>query len=330
MKKTMTRNIVIMAIVTVIMAVVLSLYIKNTGTVPAADNTASLADGTYTASEQGCLSEVAVTVTVTGGKVTNVAIDASGETPELGGAAAETLADELTKAGSTAGVDAVSGATLTSNAVFTAMDSCLAQAGTGSAGAEDLTDGTYTSSAKGCLSDVNVTVTVSGGKVSEVAIDASGETPELGGAAAETLADALTKAGSTNGVDAVSGATYSSTGILNAVKLALAKAAVAPAEEAAPEQAASEEAAEEAAAPSEVPGPDEMPVAAPTVEVVQPEEKSVVPAWLKEIWQQLFPADAPASSEPEPASSEEVLPASEAVLPSEETEAEPETEGAAE
>ena len=48
MKKTMTRNIVIMAIVTVIMAVVLSLYIKNTGTVPAADNTASLADGTYT------------------------------------------------------------------------------------------------------------------------------------------------------------------------------------------------------------------------------------------------------------------------------------------
>lgn len=226
MKKTMTRNIVIMAIVTVIMAVVLSLYIKNTGTVPAADNTASLADGTYTASEQGCLSEVAVTVTVTvtGGKVTNVAIDASGETPELGGAAAETLADELTKAGSTAGVDAVSGATLTSNAVFTAMDSCLAQAGTGSAGAEDLTDGTYTSSAKGCLSDVEVTVTVSGGKVSEVAIDASGETPELGGAAAETLADALTKAGSTNGVDAVSGATLTSEAVFTAMNDCLSQA----------------------------------------------------------------------------------------------------------
>lgn len=222
MKKTMTRNIVIMAIVTVIMAVVLSLYIKSTGTVPAADNTASLADGTYTASEQGCLSEVAVTVT--GGKVTNVAIDASGETPELGGAAAETLADELTKAGSTAGVDAVSGATLTSNAVFTAMDSCLAQAVTGSAGAEDLTDGTYTSSAKGCLSDVEVTVTVSGGKVSKVAIDASGETPELGGAAAETLADALTKAGSTNGVDAVSGATLTSEAVFTAMNDCLSQA----------------------------------------------------------------------------------------------------------
>ena len=167
---------------------------------------------------------MAVTVTVTGGKVTNVAIDASGETPELGGAAAETLADELTKAGSTAGVDAVSGATLTSNAVFTAMDSCLAQAGTGSAGAEDLTDGTYTSSAKGCLSDVEVTVTVSGGKVSEVAIDASGETPELGGAAAETLADALTKAGSANGVDAVSGATLTSEAVFTAMNDCLSQA----------------------------------------------------------------------------------------------------------
>ena len=66
------------------------------------------------------------------------------------------------------------------------------------------------------------------------------------------------------------------------------------------------------------------------MEVVQPEEKSAVPAWLKEMWQQLFPADAPASSEPEPAFSEEVLSASEAVLQPEETEAEPETEGAVE
>jgi uncharacterized protein with FMN-binding domain len=128
MKKTMTRNIVIMAIVTVIMAVVLSLYIKNTGTVPAADNAANLTDGTYTSSAKGCLSDVEVTVTVSGGKVSEVAIDASGETPELGGAAAETLADALTKAGSTNGVDAVSGATLTSEAVFTAMNDCLSQA----------------------------------------------------------------------------------------------------------------------------------------------------------------------------------------------------------
>ena len=120
--KKLTRNVIIMAVVTVIMAVVLGLYIKYT------DNAASLTDGIYTSSAQGCLSDVTVTVTVTGGRVTGVEIDASGETPELGGIAAETLADQLTKAGSTSGVDAVAGATMTSDAVFTAMDDCLSQA----------------------------------------------------------------------------------------------------------------------------------------------------------------------------------------------------------
>ena len=116
MKKHMTRNIILMLVLDVILGIVLALYIANTGTVPAADNADTYTDGTYTASAQGCLSEVGVTVTITGGKVTNVVIDASGETASL-------LA-----AGSTAGVDAVSGSTMTSDAVFAAMNDCLAQA----------------------------------------------------------------------------------------------------------------------------------------------------------------------------------------------------------
>ncbi len=128
MKKHNTRNLILMLILDVILGIVLSLYIANTGTVPAADNAATYTDGSYTASAKGCLSDVAVTVTITGGKVTNVAIDASGETPELGGKAAESLARSLTEAGSTVGVDAISGSTMTSDAVFTAMDDCLAQA----------------------------------------------------------------------------------------------------------------------------------------------------------------------------------------------------------
>ena len=128
MKNKMTRNVILMAVVTVIMAVALSLYIQNTGTVPAADNAASLTDGIYTSSAQGCLSDVTVKVTVTGGRVTGVEIDATGETPELGGTAAEALAAALLKTGSTAGVDAVSGSTMTSQAIFTAMDDCLRQA----------------------------------------------------------------------------------------------------------------------------------------------------------------------------------------------------------
>ena len=66
MKRRLTRNVILMAIVTLIMGIGLSLYIASTGTVPAADNAASYTDGTYTASAHGCLSDVAVTVTITG------------------------------------------------------------------------------------------------------------------------------------------------------------------------------------------------------------------------------------------------------------------------
>ena len=128
MKKHMTRNIILMLVLDVILGIVLALYISSTGTVPAADNADTYTDGTYTASAHGCLSDVAVTVTITGGKVTDVDIDASGETPELGGNAAAALAEQLTEAGTTTGVDAVAGATMTSDAVFTAMDDCLSQA----------------------------------------------------------------------------------------------------------------------------------------------------------------------------------------------------------
>ena len=47
MKNKMTRNVILMAVVTVIMAVALSLYIQNTGTVPAAATAASPAVGPH-------------------------------------------------------------------------------------------------------------------------------------------------------------------------------------------------------------------------------------------------------------------------------------------
>ena len=186
-------------------------------------------------------------------------------------------------------------------------------------------DGIYTAEAIGFEGRITVQVTVAEDQITDITI-LSAEDEEEYLSRAKQVIPAILEGQSPN-VDAVSGATYSSTGILNAVKLALAKAAVAPAEETAPEQAASEEAADETAA-TEAPEPDEMPVTAPTVEVVQPEEKRAVSAWFKEVWQQLFPAETPDDSEPEPASSAEVLPASEAALSPEETE--PETEGAAE
>ena len=300
------------------------------------------ADGVYVGSSRGYGGAVRVQVTMENGSITEVEIlDASHETKQFL-RRAKRLLTTVTKAQSWE-VDAVSEATYTSRGILGAVQNAL----TGEVVnnplppqpepaaplvVEEFTapstylDGIYTAEAMGFEGEITVQVTVAEDKITDITL-LSAEDEEEYLFRAKQVIPAILEGQSPN-VDAVSGATYSSTGILNAVKLALAKAAVAPTEEAEPEQAASEEAAEEAAAPSEAAGSEETPVAAPTVEVVQPEEKSVVPAWLKEIWQQLFPADAPASSEPEPASSEEVLLAPEAVLPPEETEAEPETEGA--
>ena len=307
------------------------------------------ADGVYVGSSRGYGDAVRVQVTMENGSITEVEIlDASHETKQFL-RRAKRLLTTVVEAQSWE-VDAVSEATYTSRGILGAVQNAL----TGEVVnnplppqpepaaplvVEEFTapstylDGIYTAEAMGLEGEITVQVTVAEDKITDITL-LSAEDEEEYLSQAKQVIPAILEGQSPN-VDAVSGATYSSTGILNAVKLALAKAAVAPAEEAAPEQAASEEAAEEAVAPSEAAESEEMPVAAPTVEVVQPEEKSAVPAWLKEIWQQLFPADAPASSEPEPASyepepaSSEPEPASsEEVLSPEETETE--TEGAAE
>ena len=95
MKKHTTRNVILMAVLDVALGIVLSLYIASTGTVPAADNADTYADGAYSASAQGYKSEVTVMINITGGKVTNVQIDAGDETPDVGGKAAESLARSL-------------------------------------------------------------------------------------------------------------------------------------------------------------------------------------------------------------------------------------------
>lgn len=301
------------------------------------------ADGVYVGSSRGYGGAVRVQVTMENGSITEVEIlDASHETKQFL-RRAKRLLTTVVDAQSWE-VDAVSEATYTSRGILGAVQNAL----TGEVVnnplppqpkpavplvVEEFTapstylDGIYTAEAIGFEGKITVQVTVAEDKITDIMV-LSAEDEEEYLSRAKRVIPAILEGQSPN-VDAVSGATYSSTGILNAVKLALAKAAIAPAEEAAPEQAASEEVVEEAA-PSEAAEPEKTPVTAPTVEVVQPEEKRTVPAWLKEAWQQLFPAETPDGSEPEPASSAEALPTSEAALPPEETETEPETEGAAE
>ena len=84
--------------------------------------------GTYSATEKGYAGDVTVNVTVDGlGKITDVTYTADSETEAVGGAAAETLAAAMKEAGST-DVEAVSGATLTSEAFIKAAEAAVAQA----------------------------------------------------------------------------------------------------------------------------------------------------------------------------------------------------------
>ena len=301
------------------------------------------ADGVYVGSSRGYGGAVRVQITMENGSITEVEIlDASHETKQFLRRAKRLLTTVVES--QSWEVDAVSEATYTSRGILGAVQNALTgevvnnplppqPKPAATLVVEEFTapsiylDGIYTAEAMGFEGQITVQVTVAEDKITDITI-LSAEDEEEYLSRAKQVIPAILEGQSPN-VDTVSGATYSSTGILNAVKLVLEKAAVAPAEKTAPEQTASEETAEETA-PSEAAKLGETPVTAPTVEVVQPEEESAVPVWLKEVWQQLFPADAPASSEPEPASSEEVLPTSEPALPPEETGIESETEGAAE
>ncbi len=81
---------------------------------------------TLTSSAEGFSSTVTVTLTREDGKITACAVDASGETETIGAAAAETLGDQVVAAGGY-DIDGVSGATITTEAVKTAVAQALGE-----------------------------------------------------------------------------------------------------------------------------------------------------------------------------------------------------------
>lgn len=200
-----------------------------------------LKDGKYTGSANGYGGKITVTVTIKNKKITKIHIDsAPGETPSFFNRA-KTLTGLMIRQQS-ADVDAVSGATYSSNGIIGAVKNALygtkpttKQAPASSKGkgkAKKVTkvkengnwkDGTYTGSAQGFGGPVKVKVTVKNGKIKKIQIvSASGETGSYF-AKAKALIPAIVKKQTTN-VDAVSGATYSSNGIIRAVRNALGKA----------------------------------------------------------------------------------------------------------
>ena len=85
-------------------------------------------DGTYEAAGTGIGGDVPVTVTVEGGAVTAVEVGENSETQGIGTNAIEQLPAAIVAANGVDGVNAVSGATVTSNAILSAVAEALAQA----------------------------------------------------------------------------------------------------------------------------------------------------------------------------------------------------------
>ena len=86
------------------------------------------ADGAYEGTGKGIGGDVPVTVTVEGGKIASVEVGDNSETQGIGSNAIEQLPELIVEANGTEGVDGVSGATITSNAIFAAVEEALEQA----------------------------------------------------------------------------------------------------------------------------------------------------------------------------------------------------------
>ena len=99
------------------------------GSVPvvAAAEETKYTPGIYTATAKGIASDVKVTMEFSETEILSVVIDSTGETPDIGGKAGPLLEKAILDAQGP-DIDAVSGATVTSDAVKKAVADCISQA----------------------------------------------------------------------------------------------------------------------------------------------------------------------------------------------------------
>ena len=174
--------------------------------------------GEYTASAQGMDGPVTVTATFDESGITDVSVDVSGETAGIGAEIADEVQKQILEAQS-AEIDGVAGATVSSQAVAAAVADLIAQA-SGEAGDADapisFTEGTYTATTDGYNGPVTFGVTFSADALTDVTVTESAETAHVGTPAYEIVIPAMIEANGT-GVDGLSGATFTTRAIREAV-----------------------------------------------------------------------------------------------------------------
>lgn len=206
-----------------------------------------LADGVYKGSATGFSGHVTVAVTIMDKKITSIDILSSTD-DEAFFNRAKAVIDRII-ASQSFDVDVVSGATYSSNGIIGAVKNALtgekdngvtgkSKQGSTSESESDSSlaeiaavqdasaykDGTYYGTGKGFAGTMKVKVDISGGKIASISI-VSTKDGDSYVKIASSLLDTIVEKQSTN-VDTVSGATFSSRGIIAAVRSALSQAAV--------------------------------------------------------------------------------------------------------
>lgn len=204
-----------------------------------------LEDGVYKGTGTGYAGDITVSVQIKDKQIVSIDILSSSD-DEAFFSRAKAVIDKIIE-GQTLDVDTVSGATFSSRGIISAVKNALtgerdnsttgqAQSGQTAAAAGSSTsvakvedaaaykDGTYYGSGTGFGGPLKVMVEISGGKIASIQIVENSDGSDYISKAA-SLIDSIIATQSTN-VDTVSGATYSSVGIIQAVRDALSQAAV--------------------------------------------------------------------------------------------------------
>lgn len=227
--------------------------VNSEAVLPGASESGRYSDGVYTGSADGYRGTTKVRVTVENGTIANIEILSCGDDEEFfSRAKAAVIADIL--AAQDTGVDTVSGATFSSLGIINAVADALTGAGgdtqtaegsapssvpTGNGGSESsapssspdtgtssskgslsLSDGVYSGSGTGFRGTTAVSVTVAGGVITDITIASYQDDAPYFSRAESAIIPEILAAQSVN-VDTVSGATFSSNGLLEAVANAL-------------------------------------------------------------------------------------------------------------
>ena len=220
-------------------------------TVAEVADAAAYKDGTYYGSATGFAGPIKVKVVISGGKIASIEIVSTSDGSSYI-SKASAITGKIVSSQST-NVDTVSGATYSSVGIINAVRNALAQAAvdgsTVPASTENTEqnnqqnqsaptpsvsgnfpypDGTYYGTAEGYLGDVKVAIVLKNHTIQSVQILENEDDAAFFNRARAVVNNIVKN--QTTGVDVVSGATYSSNGIINAVKAALesAKAAANP------------------------------------------------------------------------------------------------------